>query len=31
MGAGPDVPYLNESPAYQAGSSLGSLLYEIFH
>lgn len=31
MGAGPDVPYLNESPAYQAGSSLGSFLYEIFH
>lgn len=31
MGAGPDLPYLSDSPAYQAGSSLGSLLYEIFH
>ena len=30
-GAGPDLPYLSESPAYQAGSNLGSLLYEIFH
>ena len=31
MGAGPDLPYLNESPVYQAGSNLGSLFYEIFH
>ncbi|MEE1096024.1 MAG: hypothetical protein UH084_05580 [Paludibacteraceae bacterium] len=31
MSAGPDLPYLNESPVFQAGSSVGSLLYEIFH
>lgn len=31
MGIGPDVPFLYESPAYQVGSNLGSLVYEKIH
>ena len=31
INASPDVPFLYESPAYQAGSAVGSWVYEVTH
>lgn len=31
LGAGPDVPYLYESPLFQVGSNVGSWLYQIIY